>query len=275
MPQFSANLTFLYREFPLPERFALAATDGFRAVEILTPENVPVPELADAARKAKVQVALCNAPMGDLFGGGPGLSGVPGREADFRHAIETAIEWAELLDCPRVHIGPSRVPEGCSPDECMDVLSQNLKLAASLLTESGIMTLIEPLNSKDMPDICLSTVQQALQLMDVVDHPGVRLQFDVYHAARTGPEYMRALEQNIDQVGHIQFADVPGRGEPGTGELPFDRLFALVDSLDYTGWMGAEYQPSDSSASLEWFEPFRDSQAAPKPGTRISAEPSN
>ena len=253
MPRFSANITFLYRELTLPERFAAAKADGFNAVELLVTEGISNQVLATAAQSADIQVAMCNAPMGDFLTGGAGLSAVPGREAEFREALSEAGELAQALGCNKVHIGPSRVKAGSSVKECNECLAGNLTYAASYLQNIGIETLLEPLNNIEMPDICLSRVGHAISIMDDVGHSNVSLQFDVYHVAQMETDYIEVLKANIGRIGHIQFADLPGRGEPGTAELDFGRLFALVDELGYEGWMGAEYQPSRStSETLAW-----------------------
>ena len=253
MPRFSANITFLYRELPLPERFAAAKADGFDAVEILVTEGVSHPVLAAAAQGANIEVAMCNAPMGDFLTGGAGLSAVPGRESEFREALSEAGKLAQALNCKKVHIGPSRVAEGFTMQDCKACLTENLSFAAKFLHDIGIETLLEPLNNIEMPDICLSRVSDAISIMDEIGHSNVSLQFDVYHVAQMELDYIELLKAHISRVGHIQFSDIPGRGEPGTGELDFSRLFSLVDELGYDGWMGAEYQPSKpTSETMAW-----------------------
>jgi len=237
----------------LPERFAAAKVDGFDAVEILVAEGFSAGVLADSAVSAEIEVAMCNVAMGDFPGGGVGLSGVPGKQSEFRKALVDARSMAEKLACRKIHIGPSRVPAGLEWQACMDCLAENLHFAASYFADSGIETLIEPLNNIDTPDICLSRVSDAITLMDGTALPSVSLQFDVYHAAQMESDYIGLLSKHINRVGHIQFADVPGRGEPGSGNLDFKTLFDRIDALGYKGWVGAEYQPSKpASKTLSW-----------------------
>ena len=258
MPRFSANVTFLYRELPLVERFAAARHDGFTAVEILSPENMPIAVLANAVESAGVNVVLCNAPMGDFLTGGPGLSGVPGRQADFAQAIQQALDLALALNCPRIHVGPSRIPASATEQQCADVLSENLSLAADLVSAYDKQVLIEPMNTNDAPDACLSTVCDALKILDSIDKSNAELQFDIYHMAQMEADVLEAIENNIEKIGHFQFADFPGRHEPGSGELDFKSIFGLIDQHGYQGYLGAEYQPSDvTSDSLAWFDEFR------------------
>lgn len=257
MPRFSANITFLYRELPLTERFAAVKNDGFAAVELLSKEGVSAGDLAIAARAADIAVAMCNAPMGDFIDGGPGLSAVPGREDDFRAAIDEARELAVALDCSKVHIGPSRVPPNTNKSTCLDCLASNLSYAARLLGDHGIEAMIEPLNSIEMPDICLSRVDEAMKILDDIGSSHASLQFDVYHVAQMETDYAPLLNQYIDRIGHIQFADRPGRGEPGSGDFDFEKFFSLIDQLEYTGWLGAEYQPTTTtSETLGWLRNY-------------------
>lgn len=258
MLQFDANITFLYRELPLVERFAAARADGFGAVEILSPEGVAIDQLASAAAAAGIAVALCNAPMGDFLEGGPGLSAVPGREAEFRRALEQARQMAVALGCTTVHLGPSRVPAGADRAHCVDVLANNLAFAAGALAGDGITATLEPMNTTDYPDVCLRTVADAHAVLASVDEPNTALQFDVYHMAQMEEDLHASIAANIGSIGHFQFADVPGRHEPGSGTLDFAVLFRLIEDLGYKGHVGAEYLPSAAtSASLAWLTRYR------------------
>lgn len=258
MLRFAANITLLYRELAIHERFAAARADGFDAVEILSPENATAGELASAARSAGIGVALCNAPLGDFLDGGPGLSAVPGREADFRQAIEAARRMAVALDCRTLHIGPSRVPEGFERPVCLDVLTANLAHAARALADYGITATVEPLNTRDVPAVCVYSTADALKVLDDAGEANTALQFDIYHAARMEVNVAALLEEHIARIAHIQFADAPGRHEPGSGTLDFRGIFALIDRLGYAGYLGAEYIPTSATASsLAWLAEYR------------------
>jgi hydroxypyruvate isomerase len=258
MLRFAANITLLYRELPIAGRFAAARADGFDAVEILSPENATTGELASAARSAGIGVALCNAPLGDFLDGGPGLSAIPGREEDFRQAIEAARRMAVALDCRAVHIGPSRVPQGVRRRDCLDVLTANLAHAARALADDGIVATVEPLNTRDVPDVCLYTVADALKVLDDAGETSTALQFDIYHAARMEVDVAALIEKHIARIAHMQFADAPGRHEPGSGSLDFGGIFALIGALGYPGYLGAEYVPTATTAlSLAWLEEYR------------------
>lgn len=254
MLKFSSNITFQYREVPIVERFAAAKSDGFDAVEFLAPEGASIGELVNASNSAGVTVVLFNAPMGDFMNGGLGLSAVPGREQQFREAVDQTRQMAEALGCPSVHIGPSRILKSSDRPECLRVLAENLAYAANVLGECGIQVLIEPLNTCDTPDVCLSRISEALSILRTSGQPNLGIQFDIYHMAQMENDFMEQLEKNISSVGHIQIADFPGRGEPGSGELDFDGIFDLLERLRYTRYIGTEYEPTgESSESLDWY----------------------
>ncbi len=257
MPKFDANITFMFCEYPLLERFEAARAAGFSAVELLMAEDVPFKSLAKAARMAAIDIVLCNAPMGDLITGGSGLSAVPGKQQHFREAIDQVSEMASALNCPRVHIGPSRMPDGVSRERCFETLVENIVYAADFLVTDGVQLLVEPLNVYDMPDIFLSDLDETMRAIRAADRPNVSLQFDIYHQARMGADIIKQLQTHIDHVGHIQFADAPGRAEPGSGSLDFQAIFAEIDRLGYSGWVGAEYQPSGKTGdSLQWLKHY-------------------
>jgi hydroxypyruvate isomerase len=249
----------LYRELPLVERFAAARNSGFTAVEILSTEDASIDALKSAAIDAGVDVVLCNAPMGDFLQGGLGFSAVPGREIEFRKAVSQARDIAVSLGCPTVHIGPARVPPGVERKTCLNVLVENLAHAAAVLHEEGIRATIEPMNTVDFPDVVLNRVVEALGVLDAIGYANVGLQFDLYHMAQMEENMVSLIESHIDRIAHFQFADAPGRHEPGSGELDFAGFFELVDRLDYKGFLGAEYLPSGSTnESLDWFKGYRE-----------------
>jgi len=257
MPKFDANITFLFREQPLVERFDAAKKAGFDGVEILMPEGVEIPDLAAAAKQAGVEVVLCNAPMGDFLEGGPGMSAVPGRQEEFREALTLARAMGQALGCSRIHIGPSRVAEGDNRDQYLDQLVENLRMASELLGEADIDVLVEPLNTTDMPGVLLSRVGETLAVIDRAGCDNVRLQYDIYHLYQTEEDSLGLLEKHVYRIGHVQMADFPGRSEPGTGEINFKPYFEILDQAGYTGWVGAEYMPKRGThETLGWMKQY-------------------
>lgn len=259
MPHFSANLSYLFTDLPFVERFAAAARAGFEAVEFHFPYAYPADELAAAARDAGVEVVLFNLPPGDWDGGERGLACVPGREAEFARGVEVALEYAVALNCPRLNCLAGLRTPGVSLEQLDARLIDNLRLAAQRCAQVGRTLLVEPLNDRDTPGFHLTRSDQALALIERVGAPNLGLQFDFYHVQIMEGDLARRLAAALPRIGHVQFADNPGRGQPGSGEIRFEFLFAELDRLGYAGWVGAEYRPAggDTLASLAWLHAAR------------------
>ena len=253
MPRFSANLSFLFSERPFLERFAAAAVCGFKGVEFHFPYDFPMDEVADAARRAGVEVVLFNLPAGNWAAGERGIACLPERLAEFRRGVEKAARWAEALDCRRVNCLAGLRPEGSQEDALRDALVANLRFAAETFAPAGRQVLLEPLNTRDTPRFLVSRTADGLALLNAADRPNLFLQYDLFHAQVMEGELALTLMKQLPWIGHVQFADNPGRHEPGTGEIHFPFLFRHLDAIGYQGWVGAEYVPSASTeASLAW-----------------------
>jgi hydroxypyruvate isomerase len=253
MPRFAANLSLLFTEYPLPQRFAQAATAGFGAVEIQFPYDHPADVLASAASAAGTPVILINVPAGDLMSGGPGLASHPDRRDDFAAALPQALHYAQTLGVPLLNILPGRLAAGYSRQACLATLAANLQLAADFFAPHGLHLCCEAINDLDMPGFLLRTPDEVAQLLADIPQAGIGLQIDIYHAARMNLDIPALLARHLPQTALIQFADYPGRGEPGSGTLPLPDYFDFIEKNGYTGWLGAEYRPTATSAdTLGW-----------------------
>jgi hydroxypyruvate isomerase len=239
-----ANLALLFRDRPLLERFAAAKRAGFDAVEFWDCEGATARDVAAAVAAAGVSVISCNAPAGDLVTGGLGLSGVPGRERDFEAAIAIVAEVAQAAGCPNVHISPCRLAPGASRAAALATLERNLAFAADTLGRIGIRTLIEPISPADIPGVLLGSLAAVLEVIERVAHPNAYVLFDFYHVSQTDAAPLALLRSCYARIGHVQIADFPGRGAPGTGRLDFGGFLGALASLGYAGWIGAEYRPA-------------------------------
>lgn len=241
MLRLAANLSLLWADRPLEQRFAAARAAGFAAVEIQFPYALPVDTLADLLAQHRLRLVLINAPAGDLMDGGDGLACVPGREGEFARALDAACDYAHRLSVPTVNVLAGRLPPGVEREAALATLTANLTLAAQRLENVGARCAFEAINRVDMPRFLVATPDEQLALLARVDHANLALQFDAYHAARMGLDPCAQLERCLPHTGHIQFADAPGRGAPGSGELDFAALFRLIAQSGYAGWCGAEY----------------------------------
>lgn len=255
MPRFAANLSMLYTEHDFLDRFAAAARDGFQAVEYLFPYAHPAATLARRLADHGLQQVLFNAPPGDWEGGERGMASLPGREAEFRDAIRRALDYADVLRCPRVHVMAGFVPPGTDRATRHGTYVSNLAWAAEQAAARGVDVLIEPINPRDMPGYFLSRQADAHAIVAEVGAPNLKVQMDLYHLQIVEGDVAMKLRQYLPtgNVGHLQIAGVPHRHEPDLGELNFEYLFGVIDELGFPGWIGCEYRPKgDTSAGLGW-----------------------
>jgi hydroxypyruvate isomerase len=258
MPRFAANLSMLFTEVPLLERFGRAARAGFTAVELQFPYEQPADVLGEELVRHGLSMVLHNLPAGDWAAGDRGIAADPGRVAEFRQGVARAIEYATTLRVPRLNCLAGKLPPGVSAANARATLVVNLRHAAAALHEAGLTLLIEPINRFDVPGFVLQRSDDAVQLMDEVGAPNLKLQYDVYHQQRTEGELAATIERLLPRIGHIQVADNPGRHEPGTGEIAWSFLFAHLERIGYEGHVGCEYKPAaGTEAGLGWMERFQ------------------
>lgn len=238
----AANLSMLFTELPLLERAQAAAAAGFDGVEIQFPYDVPAILLKEALERAGMPLVLINLPAGDLMAGGPGLAAVPARQAEFAAALQEALTYAAMVRPRCVNVLPGRLAEGVTREESLAVLVANLRKAAEAFQCMGIRVLCEAINSLDMPGFLINTPEHLGELLRAVDHPNCMAQFDLYHMAMQGLNIEAGIELLAGRIGHVQFADCPGRGEPGSGQLDLLTLIRLLQAQGYGDWLGAEYK---------------------------------
>jgi hydroxypyruvate isomerase len=257
MPKFAANLTFLFNELPFMERFEAAAKAGFKAVEYMAPYPYAASELKAALQSNGLVQALFNLPVGDWESGERGTACIPGREAEFKAGVAKAIDYGRALDCKKINCLSGKLPPGVSRDAARGALIANLKYAASELKREGIMLVMEPINSFDIPGYLVNRTDEALAILDAVGSDNLFIQYDIYHAQRMEGELGNTLKNHRSRIGHIQIADNPGRNEPGTGEINYAWVLKHLDDIGYTGWVGCEYKPKTNTVDgLGWMRSF-------------------
>ncbi|KAL0604598.1 putative hydroxypyruvate isomerase [Plecturocebus cupreus] len=302
--RFSANLSWLFPELPdLPARLRAAGSSGFEAAEVAWPYAEPPEALARAAREAGLRLVLINTPPGDQEKGEMGLGAVPGRQAAFREGLEQAVRYAKALGCPRIHLMAGRVPQGADPAaikaEMETVFLENLRHAAGVLAQEDLVGLLEPINTRITdPQYFLDTPQQgrtpalwillslwipvlslrlmahslaslpAAAILQKVGRPNLQLQMDIFHWQIMDGNLTGNIREFLPIVGHVQVAQVPGRGEPSSpGELNFPYLFQLLEDEGYKGFVGCEYRPQgDTTEGLSWLRSYWDRRGHPEAG---------
>ncbi|MES2263302.1 MAG: 2-oxo-tetronate isomerase [Pseudomonadota bacterium] len=253
MPKFAANLSMMFTEQAFLDRFGAARQAGFDAVEFLFPYAYDPDQIAERLHRHQLQLVLHNMPPGDWAAGDRGMACDPRRADEFRAGVQTAIDFATELGVPRLHCMSGIVPGGLAPERARETLIGNLQYAADRCQPHGIDVLIEPINSYDMPGYFLNRSRQALDIIAACERPNLRLQYDIYHMQRMEGELANTIRAVLPMIGHMQLADTPGRHEPGTGEINYPYLFALLDEIGYEGWIGCEYNPKQGTeAGLAW-----------------------
>ncbi|MFT8244530.1 2-oxo-tetronate isomerase [Roseomonas sp. BN140053] len=258
MPRFAANLSMMFGERPFLDRFAAARKAGFAAVEFLFPYEHPAAEIARRLEDHGLDLVLFNAPPGDWAGGERGTAALPGREAEFRDGIARALDYAAALRCSRLHVMAGICPSGVARDTLLARYAANLAWAAEQCAPLGVKPVLEPINARDMPGYFLRTTEQAAAVIAAIGPERVGMQFDLYHCQITEGDLVRHAEQHLPLITHMQVADVPGRHEPGTGEVNWPFVFGRLDAMGYRGWIGCEYRPAGvTEDGLDWFAPYR------------------
>ena len=257
MPRFAANLSMMYQEHDFMNRFGAAAQDGFKGVEFLFPYAYPAAELRARLTEHGLTQALFNGPPGNWEAGERGLASLPGREAEFRKSVETALDYARVLGNERVHLMAGLIRPGDERARHRETYVRNLAYAAGAAASAGITVVIEPINTRDIPGFFLNRQDEAHAVCAEVGAANLKVQMDFYHCQIVEGDLAMKLRQYIGGVGHIQIAGVPERHEPDLGEIHYPYLFRLMDELGYAGWVGCEYRPkAGTSAGLGWLQPF-------------------
>lgn len=254
----AANLSMLFTEVPLIERVLAAAAAGFDGVEVQFPYEVPAIRLKEALERTGMPLVLINLPAGDFMTGGPGLAAVPSRQAEFDAALQQALTYAAMARPRCVNVLAGRLAEGVRREQALATLVANLRTAAEAFQLLGIRLLCEAINPLDVPGFLINTPEHLDELLRAVDHPNCLAQFDLYHMARQGLDSEAGIGLLAGRIGHVQFADCPGRREPGSGVIDFPSLLRGLQSTGYSGWLAAEYKPGGPTAeSLGWLSGFR------------------
>jgi hydroxypyruvate isomerase len=259
--RFDVNCSILFTELPLARRAAAAKAAGFGGVEFWWPWKAVVPSDAEvdafvcSVADAGVELVSLNFHTGDMARGERGIVSHPARVAEFRENVAAAVEIAGRTGCRRLNAPYGlRVP-GADAAEQGAVAIENLRFAAQAASGVGASVLVEPINSVDIPGFPVDTSGKALGVIGKTGAPNVGLLADLYHLAKMGEDVTDVLSRHRDSILHVQVADPPGRGEPGTGTLDFGPLFRQLAGQGYDGWIGLEYvpaDPADSAASFGW-----------------------
>jgi hydroxypyruvate isomerase len=242
--KFCANVSILFKDASFLERFERAAAAGLQAVEFWWPAGEPLDEVEGAIRDAGLQVAVFNFDAGEMPAGDRGLLSDRDRAPRFRENVPVALELAQRVGCERLNalVGLERSPG--EREAQLELAAENVRWAADQAAPHGIDITIEAVNTFENGPYLVPTTRAAAAFVDRVDRPNVRLQYDAYHMQRMEGNLVATLAEHMPRIAHIQIADSPGRGEPGTGEINYPFVLDAIEALGYEGWIGLEYNPT-------------------------------
>jgi hydroxypyruvate isomerase len=266
--RFAPNLSMLWAGLPLADRFGPVARAGFGAVELWWPGDDAAAGLPGLLSRWDLQLALLNFDGGDLAAGERGLAADPRRRAQLRANVPVALEIARACGCTRLNLLVGKRQDEYSRREQMACARDNVAWAAGLAARAGCEVLIEALNPMDNGPCLVTTTAAAAAFAAQTGQPNVRLQYDAYHMQRTEGDLTATLDEYWPMISHIQVADVPGRHEPGTGEINYPFLLGHLDRKGYAGAVGLEYHPSTARTedSFGWLEAYRPAGPRRRPG---------
>ena len=277
MPKFAANLSMMYPELAFLDRFDAAAKDGFTAVEFLFPYAWDSAEIATRLKANGLQQVLFNMPPGGLDRDGfakmwdAGMRGtacLADQAHEFRNGVHIALEYADALDCPRIHLMAGLVPPSLERADVQATYVDNLRWAASEAAKAGRDVLIEPINTRDIPRFFLNRQDHAHDIIKEIGMSNLKVQMDLYHCQIVEGDVASKIRNYLPtgRVGHFQIAGVPERHEPDIGEVNYPYLFGVIDevskSCGWDGWVGCEYRPKyggqagGTSGGLGWLKPW-------------------
>lgn len=247
MPRYCANLSMLFREVPLLERFEAAREAGFDAVEILFPYEESGQAILRELARNHLDLILINTPPPNWAGGDRGFAAIPGAEDRFRHDFKRALRYADVLKAKHIHI-MSGIADGRAAH---DTYVSNLLWAAAEAPAQSLT--IEPINPDDMPGYFLNDFDQAIEVLNAVSAPNLNLQFDAYHAHKITGNTLGTWEKYGHRAVHVQVAGAEDRHEPVQGAIDYPTFFRRLDRDGYSGVVSAEYNPAkDTVSGLGW-----------------------
>ena len=248
--RFSANLGFLWTELPIDQAIQRAAEAEFDGVEMHWPEPTDISKIKSALTSTNLPLLSLNTVPGTKQDGDFGLCALPDRRGEAKAAIDLAVDQAHALNAKFIHVMAGK---GSGPD-AHETFVENLEYALDITRGLGVQILIEPINSHDVPEYFLKTVDQAIDIINEIGSTDLKLMFDFYHVERQQGSAITRFQDALNFVGHVQFASVPDRASPDHGDLDFDEVFKVLGA-NWSGFCGAEYRPDGpTDASLQWLQ---------------------
>ncbi len=250
---FAPNISWLFPELPFPQRLTAVARAGFDSLEFGFPSHADLAALEAARNDLGLKTVLFNQDVPVWDRQNRGTLSDPVRRDEFRRTLDQALTLARRLDAEKIMLPAGVELPGRSRAEQRECILTNLGYAAPLAQQAGVLLTLEVLNPGDNPGYFLTSSREALSILQELGHPQVKFQADTYHLQKQEGRLPETLRSLAGWIGHIQFADYPGRHEPGSGAIDFEALLAVTEEIGYAGAVGLEYQPlRPGAAALQW-----------------------
>jgi len=254
---YAPNISWLFPEQPFKDRARSAAEAGFKAVEFGFPSACDISGLAEVQAEFGLEVVLFNQDVPVWDANNRGYLANPGRRDEFKQTLDDALKIVEMLGVHKVMLPVGVELPGMTREAQRTCIIENLGYASRLAEQADVLLTIEALNPIDNPGYFLTSSAEGFDIILAVNHPHIKFQFDTYHLQLMEGNLTNNLVEHIELIGHIQFADAPGRHEPGTGELNFLNLSKAILEAGYDGYIGLEYVPlAQGKAALDWLANF-------------------
>jgi hydroxypyruvate isomerase len=237
MIKYSACIEALYRDVPFIDRIEKVAAVGMKAFEFWGWGNKDIDAIKAAKDKSGLEVATFGADVG-----GPLVE--PSNRDKLPEALKRSVEVAHKLDCKRLLVTTGNEIQGVRRGTQHQSIVDGLKMAAEIVEAGGVTLCLEPLNILvNHKGYYLYSSAEGFQIVEQVGSPNVRLLYDIYHQQITEGNLIATITANIDKIAHFHVADVPGRHEPGTGEINYRNVFKSISESGYDGFVGLEFWP--------------------------------
>jgi hydroxypyruvate isomerase len=249
--KYGVNLSTVWAGMPLEEQVEKVVAAGFRTIEFWFAARLDIHQLMDLQQQYRLEVGLFNLDPDPVTN--TGYLGEPDGEVRFFETLAAGLALAPKLGCRKIHVMIGRRAEQMERPAQRALIVERLQRAVPEAAAEGVTLLLEPLNRFDRPDYFLNHTAEALSIIEEIDSPWLKLQYDFYHMQLMEGNLINTMRANLDRIGHLQVADAPGRGKPGTGEINYCNVLAAVEAAGYTGVVGLEYlAPPEDPDPFDW-----------------------
>jgi hydroxypyruvate isomerase len=251
----------IFRDLPFVQRIEAARSTGYDTVEFWGWEDKPWKEIREQITAQQMGIGAFSANRRHRLY-------APEERDALLAEVRASLEMARMLDCGHLMLLACPLHQNGSADlsglesnekELDQRAVESLHALAALAAQHRVVLEIEPLNTRlDHPGYPLDSSQRAIQWVNSVKSPWIRVLYDVYHMHLMGEDVLRCVDKNLPWIGYFHFADAPGRHEPGSGQIPYTELCSLLRRKEYDGVVGLEFSPSGNdsaaaAAALKYF----------------------